>query len=85
MFKLSLLCASSLYVAKFTLHMTPAWTPLLCKQACYEESQLRDFAEMILGFHKAAGKGQLRVSYEKYMRHDLSGAAAIKPLDRLPL
>ncbi|KAM3684034.1 hypothetical protein ACB098_11G012500 [Castanea mollissima] len=71
--------------APCTLHLSPAWTPLLCKQACYEESQLRDYAKMILGFHKAAGKGQLRVSYEKYMRPDLSVAAAIKPLDRLPL
>jgi len=40
---------------------------------------------MIIRSHKAAGKGQLRVSYEKYMRPDLGGAAAIKPLDRLPL
>ena len=40
---------------------------------------------MTLGFHKVAGKGRLRISYEKYMRPDLSGAAAIKPLDRLPL
>lgn len=40
---------------------------------------------MILRFHKAAGTGQLRVTYEKYMRSDLTGAAAIKPLDRLPL
>ncbi|KAL0009463.1 hypothetical protein SO802_010965 [Lithocarpus litseifolius] len=84
-FKPSLLCASALYVARCTLHMTPAWTPLLCKHARYEESQLRDCAQMIIRSHKAAGKGQLRVSYEKYMRPDLSGAAAIKPLDRLPL
>ncbi|KAK4594970.1 hypothetical protein RGQ29_018630 [Quercus rubra] len=84
-FKPSLLCASALYVARCTLHMTPAWTPLLCKHARYEESQLRDCAQMIIRSHKAAGKGQLRVSYEKYMRPDLGGAAAIKPLDRLPL
>ncbi|KAL4597851.1 hypothetical protein ACB092_11G018100 [Castanea dentata] len=84
-FKPSLLCASALYVARCTLHMTPAWTPLLCKHARYEESQLRDCAQMIIRSHKAAGKGQLRVSYEKYMRPDLSGVAAIKPLDRLPL
>ncbi|KAB1216869.1 putative cyclin-B3-1 [Morella rubra] len=84
-FKPSLLCASAIYVARCTLHMTPAWTPLLCKHARYEESQLRDCAEMILRFHKAAGTGQLKVTYEKYKKPDLSGVAALTTLDRLPL
>ncbi|KAG2679561.1 hypothetical protein I3760_11G055700 [Carya illinoinensis] len=84
-FKPSLLCASAIYVARCTLNMTPAWTPLLCKHARYEESQLRDCAEMILRFHKDAGTGQLRVTYEKYLKPDLSGVAAITTLDRLPL
>jgi hypothetical protein len=44
-FKPSLLCASAVYVARCTLHMTPAWTPLLCKHARYEESQLRYFSK----------------------------------------
>jgi G2/mitotic-specific cyclin-B, other len=39
---------------------------------------------MILTFHKAAGKGKLRVAYEKYSRKELGGVAAVKPLDRLP-
>ncbi|XP_062168522.1 putative cyclin-B3-1 isoform X2 [Alnus glutinosa] len=84
-FKPSLLCASAVYVARCTLHMTPAWTPLLCKHARYEESQLRDCGEMILRFHKAAGTERLRVTYEKYTRPDLSCVAAITALDRLPL
>lgn len=40
---------------------------------------------MILGFQKVARTGQLKVTYEKYMRPDQNGVAAIKPLDRLPL
>jgi G2/mitotic-specific cyclin-B, other len=44
----------------------------------------RDCADMILKFHKAAGKGKLRVAYEKYSRKELGGVAAVKPLDRLP-
>lgn len=39
---------------------------------------------MILKFHKAARKGKLTVTYEKYSRHELSGVATVKPLDRLP-
>jgi len=44
----------------------------------------RDCADMILKFHKAAGKGKLTVAYEKYSRKELGGVAAVKPLDRLP-
>ncbi|KAM1004090.1 hypothetical protein EV1_004283 [Malus domestica] len=84
-FKPSLLCAAALYVARCTLQITPAWTPLLCKHARYEVSQIRDCAELILRFHKAARVGRLKVTYEKYSSPDLSGVAAIKPLDALPL
>ncbi|XP_039685593.1 putative cyclin-B3-1 isoform X2 [Medicago truncatula] len=83
-FKPSLLCASALYVARCTLQITPSWTPLLQKHARYEVSQIRDCADMILKFHKAAGKGKLTVAYEKYSRKELGGVAAVKPLDRLP-
>ncbi|KAF1896900.1 hypothetical protein Lal_00034601 [Lupinus albus] len=91
-FKPSLLCASALYVARCTLQITPPWTPLLQKHARYGVSQirhlfylLRDCAEMILNFHKAAGLGKLTVTHEKYSRPELSGVAAVKPLDKLRL
>ncbi|CBI24160.3 unnamed protein product, partial [Vitis vinifera] len=83
-YKPSLLCASAIYLARCTLQRAPAWTPLLHKHARYEESQIRDCAEMILKFQKAARTGQLKVTYEKYMRPDQSGVAAITPLNRLP-
>ncbi|XP_061985419.1 putative cyclin-B3-1 isoform X3 [Populus nigra] len=109
-FKPSMLCASAIYVARSTLQMAPAWTPLLARHAHYQVSQIRyyllrlisisgyfstkliikldyyrDCAEMILRFQKAARTSQLRVTYEKYMRPDLSGVAAIKTLSELPL
>ncbi|CAB4276960.1 unnamed protein product [Prunus armeniaca] len=40
-FKPSLLCAAALYVARCTLQITPAWTPLLCKHARYDVTQIR--------------------------------------------
>ncbi|KAE9592814.1 putative cyclin [Lupinus albus] len=84
-FKPSLLCASALYVARCTMQITPPWTPLLHKHARYGVSQIRDCAEMIMKFHKAAGLGKLAVTHEKYSRPELSGVAAVKPLAKLPL
>ncbi|MFS7932696.1 putative cyclin domain-containing protein [Helianthus anomalus] len=66
-YKPSLLCASAIYVARCTLSLTlaMAWTPLLCKHSRYQEFQIRDCADMILGFHQAARKVVLRVTYDK--------------------
>nr|GMD42072.1 putative cyclin-B3-1 [Ipomoea batatas] len=83
-YKPSLLCASAIYLARCTMQMTPAWTPLLERHACYEEFQLRDCAEMILRFHKAARTTLLKVTCEKYMRFEYSKVAAIKPLEAFP-
>ncbi|XP_043687982.1 cyclin-A1-1 [Telopea speciosissima] len=84
-FKPSLLCASAIYLARFTLQISPAWTKLLRKHTHYEESDLRDCADMILGFQKTSGRGPLRVTHDKYMQNDRSCVAAIKAMDRLPL
>ncbi|XP_071730302.1 uncharacterized protein [Rutidosis leptorrhynchoides] len=83
-FKPSLLCASAIYVARCTLNLTPAWTPLLCKHSHYREFQIRDCADMILRFHKAAKTAPLRVTYDKFMSRDKCEVASIKPLNKLP-
>ncbi|KAL1221369.1 putative cyclin-B3-1 [Cardamine amara subsp. amara] len=84
-YKSSLLCASAIYVARCTLHMTPVWTSLLHNHTHYNVSQMKDCSDMILRFHKAAKTGKLRVTYEKYMNPDRSNVAILKPLDKLPL
>ncbi|KAH0921644.1 hypothetical protein HID58_021662 [Brassica napus] len=84
-FKSSLLCASAIYVARCTLHMTPVWTALLNSHTHYNVSQMKDCSDMILNFHKAAKTGKLRVTYDKYMKSELSNVAVLKPLDKLPL
>ncbi|KAG8386661.1 hypothetical protein BUALT_Bualt03G0171800 [Buddleja alternifolia] len=84
-YKPSMLCASAIYVAQCTMKITPPWTPLLAKHARYQESQIRDCAEMILKFQKAAKTTLLKVAYEKYTKQDFSRVANIKPLDRLPV
>ncbi|XP_022969454.1 putative cyclin-B3-1 isoform X1 [Cucurbita maxima] len=84
-FKPSLLCASALYVARCTLQISPCWTALLNKHTRYEASQIRECAEKILKFHQSAHLGQLKVTYEKYMKPGFSRVATLKPLDKLPL
>ncbi|KAM1792220.1 hypothetical protein ACFX12_036097 [Malus domestica] len=59
--------------------------PVALQTRSYEVSQIRDCAEMVLRFHKAARMGSLKVTYEKYSSPDLSSVAAIIPLDMLPL
>ncbi|GAB4836693.1 hypothetical protein Ancab_001606 [Ancistrocladus abbreviatus] len=83
-FRPSLLCASAIYVARCTLQVNPAWTPLLVKHSHCDEPKIRDCAEMILRFHKSAGSGLLNVTHEKYKRSDYNEVATIKPLDSLP-
>ncbi|KAJ8542735.1 hypothetical protein K7X08_005258 [Anisodus acutangulus] len=83
-YKPSMLCASAIYVARCTMQMTPAWTPLLGMHARYQESQLRHCAEMILRFHKAATTALLKVTHEKYMCSSNSKVASIRPLESLP-
>ncbi|XP_059284562.1 putative cyclin-B3-1 isoform X2 [Lycium ferocissimum] len=83
-YKPSMLCASAIYVARCTMQMTPAWTPLLGMHARYQESQLRHCAEMILRFHKAATTALLKVTHEKYMCSSNSSVASIRPLESLP-
>ncbi|CAI9087985.1 OLC1v1022204C1 [Oldenlandia corymbosa var. corymbosa] len=83
-YKPSLLCASAIYLARCTLQMNPKWTLLLQKHTRYEEDQIRQCAEMILKFHKAAKTALLRVTHEKYMKPEFSRAADISPLEVLP-
>ncbi|KAM7251291.1 hypothetical protein ACFE04_023174 [Oxalis oulophora] len=82
-FRPSLLCASAVYIARCTLQMKPAWTPLLGKHAHYGLPQIRDCAEMILRLQKSAKTSQLDVTYKKYTSPDLSSVARMKPLERL--
>ncbi|KAJ0966222.1 hypothetical protein J5N97_027360 [Dioscorea zingiberensis] len=84
-FKPSLLCASAIYVARCTLHITPVWTGLLKKHAHYEEPELRACANMILGFHVAASQQPVSFTYEKFQSPDRGCVAKLKPLDKLPL
>lgn len=83
-FKPSLLSASAVYVARSTLQVIPAWSELLIKYTSYVETDLRDSADAILRFQRGANKARLKSTYNKFLIPDLSSAAAIKALERLP-
>ncbi|KAL5977512.1 hypothetical protein ACLOJK_021859 [Asimina triloba] len=81
-FQPSLLCAAAIYLARCSLQLAPSWTELLIKHSRYDELQLGSCADMILSFQKAAGRGLLKVTFEKYLSTDRNCVAKIKPIDR---
>ncbi|KAI0529739.1 hypothetical protein KFK09_002297 [Dendrobium nobile] len=83
-YKPSLLCASAIFVARSNLKLNPPWTRLLSKHSHYEKSQLRNCAEMILKFQKAACLKPVKYTYQKYLKPDRSCVASIKPINILP-
>ncbi|KAM1892805.1 hypothetical protein ACFX14_035921 [Malus domestica] len=60
-FKPSWLCAAALYVARCTLQITPAWTPLLCKHTRYEVSQIRDGLKISQSCKSGKFEGHIRM------------------------
>ncbi|KAK8946943.1 putative cyclin-B3-1 [Platanthera zijinensis] len=84
-YKPSLLCASAIFVARSSLRLNPPWTGLLLKHARYEESELRNCAEMILSFQRTAAHCRpVKYTYLKYLKPDRSCVASLKPMKTLP-
>lgn len=82
--KPSMLAASAIYMAQHTLQRMPAWTRLLQKHAHYRESELKECANMIAGFHRNAEEGDLKSVYNKYSSSQF-GAVAKLPFAVSPL
>lgn len=82
--KPSMLAASAIYMAQHILQRMPAWTRLLQKHAHYRESELRECANMIAGFHRNAEEGDLKAVYNKYSSSQF-GAVAKLPFAVSPL
>lgn len=82
--KPSMLAASAIYIAQHILQRMPAWTRLLQKHAQYRESELKECATMIAGFHKNAKEGDLKAVYNKYSSPQFGGVAKL-PFAASPL
>ncbi|KAK8946186.1 Cyclin-B1-5 [Platanthera guangdongensis] len=71
----SMVAASAVYAAHCTLNKTPPWTKTLQYHTGFSEPQLRECAELMVGFHSSARDGKLTVIYRKYSKEELGGVA----------
>ncbi|KAK9666521.1 hypothetical protein RND81_14G190600 [Saponaria officinalis] len=74
----SLLAASSVYAARFTMSNTPSWTETLKHYTGYAEDQLRECARLLVSFHVGAPEHRLKAVYKKYSKPE-AGMVALRP------
>ncbi|CAL5425831.1 unnamed protein product [Camellia sinensis] len=61
----SMLAASAVYTARCTLNKSPAWNDTLKLHTGFSETQLMDFAKLLVSFHLIAAENKLKVIYRK--------------------
>ncbi|KAF5936542.1 hypothetical protein HYC85_024048 [Camellia sinensis] len=62
----SMLAASAVYTARCTLNKSPAWNDTLKLHTGFSETQLMDFAKLLVSFHLIAAENKLKVIYRKW-------------------
>ncbi|KAI4308233.1 hypothetical protein L6164_031330 [Bauhinia variegata] len=72
----SLIAASAVYAARYTLGRSPFWTETLRHYTGYSEDQLRECAALMASLHSAAPESKLRAVYKKFCSTD-RGAVAL--------
>ncbi|KAI4356988.1 hypothetical protein L6164_000966 [Bauhinia variegata] len=78
MYRPSMLAASAVLTARYTLNWSPAWNDTLKLHTGYSEEQLIDCARLMVSFHCQARNGKSPDVYTKYS--DLKkGAVALMP------
>nr|XP_009393101.1 PREDICTED: G2/mitotic-specific cyclin S13-7-like [Musa acuminata subsp. malaccensis] len=80
----SMLAASAVYAARWTLERSPRWTETLERHTGYDELQLGDCAQHLLSFHASAAESKLRAVYNKYSS-SRRGAVALRSPATKPL
>ncbi|XP_030463621.2 G2/mitotic-specific cyclin S13-7-like isoform X2 [Syzygium oleosum] len=79
----SMVAASAVYAARLTLGLTPHWNDTLKLHTGFSESQLRDCAKLLVGYHGKAKENKLQVVYKKYSNPQRDGVALIPPAKAL--
>ncbi|KAJ8493155.1 hypothetical protein OPV22_014876 [Ensete ventricosum] len=79
----SVLAASAVYAARWTLERSPRWTETLERHTGYDELQLRDCAQHLLSFHASAAESKLRAVYNKYSSSRRGAVALRSPATKL--
>ncbi|KAH9607923.1 hypothetical protein KSS87_023359, partial [Heliosperma pusillum] len=75
----SMVAASAVYVARLTLHKSPAWTETLRRYTGYSESELRECGKMLVSLHSAAAGHRLQKVYKKYSKAEKFAVAMCEP------
>ncbi|KAL9316039.1 hypothetical protein ACSQ67_017040 [Phaseolus vulgaris] len=79
----SLIAASAVLVARYTLQRTPFWTSTLKHYTGYSEEQLRDCAKNLVNLHATAPESKLRAVYKKFSSSDCCSVALRSPAKHL--
>ncbi|XP_075475447.1 G2/mitotic-specific cyclin-2-like [Primulina tabacum] len=75
----SVIAASAVYAARFTLNKTPLWNETLRKHTGFSEPQLKDCAKLLVSFHSAAAENKLKGTYRKYTSMERKAVALLPP------
>ncbi|KAF8403706.1 hypothetical protein HHK36_011810 [Tetracentron sinense] len=80
----SMLAASAVYAARYTLNKSPLWSETLKLHTGYSELQLMDCAKLLVNFHSmAATEGGMKVVYKKYSNPQRDAVALLPPAKSL--
>ncbi|KAL8162975.1 hypothetical protein V2J09_014464 [Rumex salicifolius] len=75
----SMVAASAVYVARRTLHKSPAWTETLKLHTQFTESQLMDCAKLLVTLHSTTSESKLQVVLRKYSKSERYAVALCVP------
>ncbi|XP_078173829.1 G2/mitotic-specific cyclin S13-7-like isoform X2 [Carex rostrata] len=75
----SMVAASAVYTARYTLGKSPLWTTALERHTSFSEPQLLECARVLVQAHWTAPGGKLKVIYQKYMLQQFGHVARYPP------
>ncbi|KAL9237906.1 hypothetical protein vseg_012400 [Gypsophila vaccaria] len=75
----SMIAASAVYVARLTLHKSPAWTETLRVYTGFSESQLQECGKTLVNLHSGAPGHKLQNVYKKYSKAENFAVALCSP------
>ncbi|XP_074332046.1 G2/mitotic-specific cyclin S13-7-like isoform X2 [Apium graveolens] len=76
----SVIAASAVYAARYTLKKSPSWTDTLKHYTGYSEDQLRDCAKLLVSYHAALSESKLKAVYKKFSRPEKGVVALVPPV-----
>ncbi|KAL3625717.1 hypothetical protein CASFOL_030246 [Castilleja foliolosa] len=79
----SMLSASAVYAARYTLIRSPLWTETLKHHTGYSEDQLMECAKLLVGLYFVVGENKLKAVARKYSNPERGAVALFAPARNL--